>query len=184
MSDYRELLIGCGTRMNKMFRTGGRESWVNVHRLDINPDHAPDTVHDLTELPLPFPDDSFNEIHAYEVLEHTGRQGDYKFFFAQFAEFWRILKPGGLFCATCPAADSRWAWGDPSHTRVLMPEQLTFLVQPEYTRQVGVTSMSDFRNLYQADFDVAFQDERDGSFKFVLSAVKPSRITTPPRRRG
>lgn len=171
----RELLIGCGSRREKVLYLENRE-FSDLVTLDINPDHKPDVVWDLNELPLPFDDDSFDEIHAYEVLEHTGRQGDYKFFFAQFSEFWRILKPGGFLMATCPSWKSPWAWGDPSHTRVLMHEQLTFLRQPEYSEQIGRTAMSDFRNVYTADFDIGFSQTNDEVFAFGLQAVKPSRI--------
>lgn len=129
----------------------------------------------MNALPLPFEDNSADEIHAYEVLEHCGRQGDYKFFFAQFADFWRILKPGGYFCGTVPRHDSPWAWGDPSHTRVILAESLTFLRQPEYAAQVGVTSMSDFRAIYKADFDIVYTLQGEHQLEFVLTAVKPSR---------
>lgn len=139
--------------------------------LDNNPAHKPNIVHDLTVMPLPFFDNMFDEIHAYEVLEHTGAQGDYKFFFAQFAEFWRILKPGGHLLATCPSRHSVWAWGDPSHTRVLQGEQLIFLDQSSYG-QVGLTSMSDFRDIYKADFQVVALDEDQEKFNFVLKARK------------
>lgn len=145
--------------------------------MDINPDHKPDVVHDLMVLPLPFADNTFDEIHAYEVLEHTGQQGDWRFFFAQFMEFYRILKPDGSLFATCPAPDSDWAWGDPSHTRIVHPLNLTFLNQPEYTNQVGKTPMSDFRFVFSGDFEVDGLRVADGQTQFVLRAVKPSRIT-------
>lgn len=173
-----ELIIGCGgKRGKKMHRPGTSEEFTDLHTLDINPDHKPDTVWDLERLPLPFADDTFDEIHAYEVLEHTGRQGDYRFFFAQWSEFWRILKPGGSFFGTVPLQNSRWTWGDPSHTRIITAEQFVFLDQTEYSRQVGVTAMSDFRWLYKADFSIEFTTERSGSLYFALNAVKPSRIT-------
>lgn len=168
----KELIIGCGSSKDKRLSADGHPLFRNPVRLDINADHKPDVVWDLNELPYPFMDNEFDEIHAYEVLEHCGTQGDYKFFFAQFSEFWRILKPNGHLLATCPSRNSAWAWGDPSHTRVLQPENLVFLSQAEYEKQVGITPMSDFRNIYKADFKTgAYQDDGE-SFWFVLKAIK------------
>lgn len=172
-----ELLIGCGSRRIKIIHDGNPEFNSDLVTLDINSDHDPDYVHDLTQLPLPFPDESFNEIHAYEVLEHTGAQGDYRFFFAQFSEFWRLLKPGGKIFATVPSIKSPWLWGDPSHTRALPKESLLFLIQPQYDAEVGKTAMSDFRNIYTADFDVVHIAEDENTLGFVLQAIKPSRCT-------
>jgi hypothetical protein len=233
MSDYRELLIGCGAKRVKDlslptameialaiaqmdYRPAKGEprpgvEFRNLFTLDNNPDHKPDYLCDLRKTP-PWTalvgefeavnilegsenkgkayrqrfvgrysstmeegilgDNTFDEIHAYEVLEHIGQQGDYITFFAQFSEFWRILKPGGLFFATCPSVTSRWAWGDPSHTRVIQPETLVFLSQKEYTKQVGVTAMSDFRHIYTADFDVLMSHDDGEIHRFVMRAIK------------
>ena len=127
----QELLIGCGSNREKRLSCDGTKTWTSLTTLDFNDHHKPDVVWDLHELPLPFPPEFFDEIHAYEVLEHVGRQGDWRVFFAQFNEFWRILKPGGHLAATCPSWHSPWAWGDPSHTRVLQKENLVFLNQPQ-----------------------------------------------------
>lgn len=119
------------------------------------------------------PADSFDEIHAYEVLEHCGEQGHFKLFFAQFREFWRVLKPGGYFCATVPDWRSVWAWGDPSHTRVINEGTLVFLSQEQYRTQVGNTAMSDFRALLSpADFEIVGARTRGEQFEFVLRAIK------------
>lgn len=168
----RELLIGCGSNHTKLMASDGTESWSNLTTLDYNADHKPDVCWDLMELPLPFKDEEFDEIHAYEVLEHLGQQGDYKLFFAQFSEFWRLLKPNGHFMATCPSRNSVWAYGDPSHTRVMQLEQLVFLSQNEYKRQVGKTPMSDFRNIYKADFESVYQNDDGEMIRFVLKAIK------------
>lgn len=167
-----ELLIGCGSNWEKKIYLPNQRDWKNLVTLDINPDHNPNIVWDLQVLPLPFGDNEFDEIHAYEVLEHVGSQGDYKTFFAQFTEFHRILRPGGKFFATVPTPNSPWAWGDPSHTRIFCKEWLTFLRQKSYEEQVGKTSLSDFRYIYKADFEILMAQESGDTFFFSLEAIK------------
>ncbi len=195
---HKELLLGCGRSRERRIFINGRRGWSQLTTLDWNADHRPDVVHDLEVLPYPFEDDSFAEVHAYEVLEHLGQQGDFGTFFAQFSEFWRILKPGGFLAATCPSYRSMWAWGDPSHRRVITSGSLVFLNQAQYRSQIdGVpgpkTAMSDFRFCYRADFEVPmtrgadgqihpFVIENDENLTFVLQAVKPSRWGDPARR--
>ena len=174
----QELLIGCGSNHDKRLTCDDTDTWTNLTTLDYNPAHKPDIVWDLHDLPLPFPDSFFDEIHAYEVLEHVGAQGDWKTFFSQFSEFYRVLKHGGHFLATVPSRNSPWAWGDPSHTRIIQAEQLLFLHQPQYA-EVGKTSMSDFRHFYTDDFDIMMVKDDGESLSFVLKAVKPSRLYTP-----
>lgn len=173
----KELLIGCGSRYKKIMSLPDHQDWNDLVTLDNNEDHKPDVVWDLMNMPLPFKDNEFDEIHAYDVLEHTGQQGDYKFFFSQWNEFYRILKPDGHFFAKCPSINSVWAWGDPSHTRVIQQENLVFLSQDEYTKQIGKTPMSDFRYLYESDFETEFVNTDKNDLFFVLRAVKPSRIS-------
>jgi len=173
-----ELLAGCGSsRVRKLRPPGTPESWTKLVTLDMYAGHKPDIVHDLTQIPYPFEGNTFDEIHLYDVLEHLGQQGDYKCFFSQFEEFYRILKPSGWLMAVSPAPSSPWAWGDPGHTRIVGPECLVFLDQAEYTKQVGVTPMSDYRFCYEADFIVRHSEvTQDLQHAFALQAVKPSRI--------
>jgi predicted SAM-dependent methyltransferase len=168
------LLIGCGNRRIKKLSFAGQE-WDGLVTLDHDPNCGADIVHDLESLPWPVEADSFDEVHAYEVLEHLGEQGDYKAFFAQFAEIYRVLKPGGLLFATVPAWDDIWAWSDPSHRRIITKGTLVFLDQTEYVQQVGKTAMTDFRWLWQGDFETMAGETENGSFKFALKAHKPAR---------
>jgi predicted SAM-dependent methyltransferase len=167
----RELLIGCGRNHDKRLTADGTWTFDDPTTLDYNADHGTDIVWDLHNLPLPFDAESFDEIHAYEVLEHVGQQGDYKTFFAQFTEFHRLLKAGGYFMAICPSRHSPWAWGDPSHTRVLQKEHLHFLSQENYANEIGKTPMSDFRNIYHADFDIHWVKEDENKLKFILKKI-------------
>jgi len=146
--------------------------WQQLTTLDINPAHHPDVVWDLREKPWPFDDDTFDEVHAYEVLEHLGRQGDAEAFFSDFSEIWRILKPGGHLLGTSPSAGSPWLWGDPGHTRAIIPESFIFLCQDEYENQVGKNAMSDYRYCYSADFKPKMLEVNNGTFSYVLEAIK------------
>lgn len=176
---YSELLLGCGRDRGKRMWRDGKSQWENLVSLDHDAAHQPDVVHDLERLPLPFTDDRFDEIHAYEVLEHTGQQGDWRFFFDQWADFWRILKAGGLFFATTPGLQSPWLWGDPSHKRAVPVECLGFLSQEAYRRHVGSSTMSDFRFYYRADFEIVSAETDGQTNRFVLRAMKPSTWSRP-----
>jgi hypothetical protein len=175
-----ELLIGCGKNHTKKLHQPMKQAWTKLVTLDMNPDHKPDVLHNLEAIPLPFEDNTFDEVHAYEVLEHTGKQGDYQFFFAQFYDFWRILKPNGVLCGTSPLPTSPWAWGDPGHTRIISQESFLFLDQMEYA-QVGRTEMTDYRFIWKGDFSCSFTDKAGpDNLAYVLRAVKPARKADGP----
>jgi SAM-dependent methyltransferase len=150
----------------------GETEWQELVTLDRNPDCKPDVVHDLEYLPYPFQDNEFDEIHAYGVLEHLSDQGDYKSFFAQFSEFYRILKPEGLLFAIVPNDMHAQQWGDPSHRRAINAVTLEFLNQANY-EQCGQTLMTDFRDCYKANFILGWNQTDPDLYQFVLQAVKP-----------
>lgn len=168
-----ELLIGCGnSRAKKVRHSNLQEEWTDLVTLDIDPSTNPDVVHDLNNVPYPFPDNTFDEIHAYEVLEHVGKQGDWKAWFAQADELWRILKPDGLLIGTVPAWDSPWAWGDPGHTRVLTQGTFLMLSRKLYDDEVGKTNITDYRPFFKGDFAPLAFNNTEHTFGFVLQAVK------------
>ena len=140
---------------------------------DLTP--KPSVVWDLDALPYTFGGDSeFDEIHAYEVLEHCGTQGDGKYFFAQFAEFWRMLKPDGLICISVPMWDHQVAWGVPDHKRVLPPNIFGFL-EPAYYENVGKPGYADYRKwLGSTNFKIIAMQSTDENFYCVMRAIKPS----------
>jgi len=161
-----ELLLGCGHSRVKQLSLKTKE-WSDLVTLDMNREVNPDVVWDLIDLPLPFEDETFKELHIYDVLEHLGQQGDYRLFFRQFEEFHRILKPGGFLFATCPSWDEVWAWGDPGHTRMINEGSITFLDQDSYD-ETGDTPRTDYRFCYQGNFEIEHADHRNGKFCFVL----------------
>jgi SAM-dependent methyltransferase len=166
VNETRELLLGCGHSREKQIKPDANPGWTSLTTLDNNPSTLPDVVHDLDVFPYPFLDETFDEIHAYEVLEHTGTQGDVKFFFKQFMELYRMLKPDGQLFISVPQPDSPWVWGDPSHRRIMHPFQFLFLDR-EYYKQEG-TPVSDFLSMWEGDFTIIHSEVREHRFYIVL----------------
>jgi SAM-dependent methyltransferase len=191
--DYRELLLGCGHSREKKLGLFGRPlKWQGLTTLDYYPECEPDYLCDLNETPwryrevenngnynpnfYPLPSDSYDEVHAYEVLEHLGRQGNAKAFFETFSEIYRILKPDGYLFATCPSRTSPWLWGDPSHTRAIQTESLAFLDQAIiHNNRVHHSPMSDFTRYWTGDLQKMRSDDNGASHIFCLQAKKPVR---------
>jgi SAM-dependent methyltransferase len=169
-----ELLLGCGNNRDKKVSIPDiPQDWSgDLITLDWDDACRPDVLHNLNMLPYPFDDNMFDEVHAYDTLEHCGTQGDFRFFFDQFSEIHRILKPGGYLIGLCPNWDSPWAWGDPGHTRLISKESLAFLSQASYEDQVGKTAMTDYRSCYQADFEPVTLSEQEHSWAFIMRAIK------------
>ena len=61
--------------------------------------------------PLPFKDNSVDEITAIDLIEHLER----KEVLLLMNEIYRILKPNGKFYHRTPSCEGRGAWQDPTH---------------------------------------------------------------------
>ena len=165
-----DILLGCGYSRKRVI-SPIRKEWDGLVTVDINPDCKPDTEWNLNKVPLPFIDNYADEIHAYNVLEHLGTQGDYAFFFKQFEDFWRVLKPNGFFCATVPMPNNVWTWGDPGHTREINNGTISFLDQEAYSSS-GETARTDYRFCYKGNFKVHASIISEDTYYFVLQAKK------------
>ena len=72
-----------------------------------------DVVHDLEDLPYPFPAELFNRVILSHVMEHLNP----KYHVEIVDELWRILKVGGILCLAMPYAGSAGHWQDPTHIK-------------------------------------------------------------------
>jgi len=77
--------------------------------LDVSADVGADVVHDLNETPWPFVNDTFEEIHAYDVLEHVHDV------VIALEEIHRIARPGAVLHVTVPHFSCANAFTDVTH---------------------------------------------------------------------
>lgn len=159
------LLIGCGhSRLKRVYLDGNKEWAEPLITIDMNPDCGADFVRDagffyvdkrecVAPRHMPFEDDAFDEIGAYDVLEHWGAQGDWKSWFTEMAEYHRVLKPGGLMGILVPANDD--ALADPGHTRFFGPNHFRMLEQSFYERAIEKgLPITDYRWYWTRNFEV------------------------------
>jgi SAM-dependent methyltransferase len=104
------LNLGCGSDV--------RRGWVN---LDVAPLPGVDVVHDLAHLPLPFPDASFSEVLARDVLEHVD-------WIPVLRDVHRVLRPGGRLTLSSPHFTSPAVWVDPTHRTGFSIDTFQFFV--------------------------------------------------------
>ena len=94
----KKLNIGSGTDY--------REGWIN---LDYNSKYNPEVVWDLNKLPLPFGDNTFDEIIMIHVLEHFHDP------LLIVNELWRIGKPAAKITIKVPHWSCHFSSGDLTH---------------------------------------------------------------------
>jgi SAM-dependent methyltransferase len=117
LSSQRVLDIGCGR--NKLAGAIGLD-WEDLPGVDI--------IANLNE-PLPVEDESFDVVHAEQVLEHVERLIELVY------EVHRILKPGGIFLVHVPYFRSSWAHIDPTHVRCFTLQSMNYFVEETYEYQ-------------------------------------------------
>lgn len=167
------LLLGCGKVRRRNISTDGRIDFAedDLTAIDIDPSSQPDIVMDLNKITegerFSFDDNSFDEIHAYDILEHLGKFGDWRGFFTEFGEYHRILKKGGLFYILVPVGGD--ALGDPGHTRIFHQNHFAFLSQEFYEREKNLgTTATDYRWFWKKDFKIEYLSKEEGHHLAVI----------------
>lgn len=85
----------------------------NVVNLDMFDNCKPNVVHDLSKMPMPFPDNEFDLILANHILEHVPN------WWACFGDCCRVLKPGGTIEVWVPGMGSDAATGYRDHINTI-----------------------------------------------------------------
>jgi hypothetical protein len=110
MSTLLKLNLGCGARAFEGF------VGVDLHG-------SPDVLHDLEELPWPWPDSSVAEVKMIHVLEHLGREP--AVFIGIMKELYRVCAPGAKVEIVVPHPRHDNYLGDPTHVRPITPQVMS-----------------------------------------------------------
>ena len=174
-SSPKRLHLGCGKTIV--------EGWVN---LDCVEGPGVDVVADLDRCrtdPLPFENDTFDEVHASHLIEHIRDA------LPMMQELHRVCKHGATMVVRCPHGGSDDAFEDPTHFRQYFPKSFIYFSQPAYWRadygyrgdwqltKVRYVVKSENRNLDLVELAWRIDHLRNmvQELVVVLQAVKPIR---------
>ena len=140
----KTLDIGCGQTPKNPF------SMDEVYGIDIREDiNAKIFRADLAVESIPFADEFFDGVSAFDFIEHIPRviyMPQRRFCFVELMnEVYRVLKTGGTFLSFTPAFPAPAAWRDPTHVNIITEE--TFPLYFDYQNRLA--SMYGFNGYFQ-----------------------------------
>ena len=156
----RHLDLGCGEIPRNPY------SRSNVCGVDVRPLATQGSfeykVANLFLDPIPYDDNSFGSVSAYDFIEHVPRLlstndglGTTFPFIRLMNEIWRVLAPGGRFYALTPAYPSAEAFTDPTHINIITEQTHTYFCGDEPLGRMygfqGSFRAVDVRRVYRSD---------------------------------
>lgn len=105
--------------MHKLNLGSGTKRIPGFMNLDLDPGCEPDIVIDLEREPLPFSDNSVDEIICWHVLEHIGDG-----FIPLMKEIYRVCTSGAWIDISVPHPRHDHFLGDPTHRRPILPDTI------------------------------------------------------------
>jgi len=107
----KRLNLGCGDDI--------KEGWVN---LDSSAIDGVEVVHDMEQLPLPFPDQVFEEVLCQDILEHLE-------YIPVLRDIHRIMKKGASLTIRVPHFTSKNSYTDPTHKKFFAIRTFSFFTK-------------------------------------------------------
>jgi hypothetical protein len=128
----------------------GHKRYDGFLNVDDDPLVNPDYIVNIEQFPLPFEDNSVEEIKAHHILEHIGDA-----FIPLMQEFYRICKHGAIIDIIAPHHNHEVFYGDPTHKRpITVNGMYLFSKKHCITSKEQASSSSGLALKYKVDFDV------------------------------
>lgn len=140
-----------------------KDGFINVDLVEMD---GIDIVHNLMEFPYPFEDESADEIHAIDVVEHLANYtpDNRPSVIAFVEECHRILQKGGLLYMQMPGWKAEFLWIDPTHVRGFDIQSFDFF---DPTKPFGQTT-----GFYsKAKFSVRAEELPNHNLRFWLTKI-------------
>ena len=136
LSKTLSLDLGCGSGPKNPFNAD------DVCGIDVCEDVGANIIKaDLVIEPIPFPDEHFDFVTAYDFLEHIPRliYAPHRRlpFIELMNEIYRVLKPKGLFYSFTPVFPNAGAFWDPTHVNIMTEHTFAFYFVKNWARPYG-----------------------------------------------
>jgi SAM-dependent methyltransferase len=136
--------LGCGETPRNPFEAD------EFYGVDIREDLTRNIKRaDLAIEPIPFDDEFFDYVSAYDFIEHIPRvlylPERRNSFVELMNEIHRVLKPGGKFLSSTPAYPHKEAFQDPTHVNIITEETFYYYFDDTYRW----ASMYGFRGAFK-----------------------------------
>jgi SAM-dependent methyltransferase len=175
----RHLDLGCGTKPRNPYR---RSFLFGIDIRQLSPEvEMTLQVADLCHGPIPFPDNHFGSVSAFDYLEHVPRvvldagAGSTRFpFVTLMNEIHRVLAPGGRLYALTPCYPHPAAFQDPTHVNIITPETHAYFCGENPTASIyGFTGRFQLLRAEWVVYEDATMADRPGFLK-RLRRIKKS----------
>lgn len=146
----RHLDFGSGVNPRNPFKRS------EVYSLDVHGVESEFHRNISADLKIPFKNNYFDSVSAYDVLEHLSREGTPSAFVICMNEMYRVLKIGGEAIFVFPLSRRRDFYDDPTHVNPLTFNTFRFFCgidsKLEYTQiqtYYEIVKLSKLRNWYK-----------------------------------